>query len=142
MSLWVWLIVGILLVAAEVFIPSGFYLLMLGMASIIVGLLATTGVVSSFAVEAVIFCLVVVGMWLVLGSRPRGILGKKGGHAGQLVGQVVRVSSDLEPGRHGTGELWGTQWRLMNLDATPLVAGSEAVVVSAEGVTLRVKRKH
>ena len=142
MSPWVWLVLGIFLVAVELFVPSGFYLFMVGLSCVVVGLLATTGIVSSFAVEAIVFCVVAIGMWVLFGSRLRGLLGRKGRYAGQLPGQVVRVSSNLEPGQHGTGELWGTQWRLENIDSATLMAGSEAVVVSAAGVTLHVKRKH
>ena len=44
---WAWLLVGFLLVFAELLTPGGFYLLFFGLAGIVVGLLGLAGVVAA-----------------------------------------------------------------------------------------------
>jgi hypothetical protein len=142
MAPWIWLVLGLGLMALELFAPSGFYLFILGLSAIMVGLVATTGVLSTWIAQSALFCLVAVGVWIGLGERLRKRFFKKGAHPGQVIGQIITTVADISPGQHGSGELWGVQWRLENADSTTILAGSEVVVVSAEGITLRVKRRH
>lgn len=137
----IWLILGILTMALEVLAPSGFFLFILGTSGLIVGLLVTAGFLSNWWIEVSVFCALSVVVWVLLGKRLRGLLGAPGPQAGQLVGSIVVVGEEIAPGKHGSGELWGTQWRLENVDAVTLTAGSEAVVVAGQGVSLQVKKK-
>jgi membrane protein implicated in regulation of membrane protease activity len=142
MAPWIWLIVGLGLIAVELFIPSGFYLFILGVAGILVGVTAATGLVDSWIAQSALFCLVAVLVWVGLGDKLRRVFFKRGAQPGQVIGRVITVTSDIAPGQHGSGELWGVQWRLENVDSAMIPTGSEVVVTSAEGITLRVKRRH
>lgn len=141
MAPWFWLLVGIGLIACELFFPTGFYLFILGLSGIVVGLLVSAGSLETWMLQALAFCAIAIAMSLVIGEKLRRAFGRKGAEPGQLVGQVVRLSSDIQPGHIGSGELWGTTWRLENVDSVVLRIGDEGAVVSAEGITLRVKRK-
>ena len=142
MAPWIWLIVGLGLIACELFIPSGFYLFILGVSGILVGVTAATGLVGSWIAQSVLFCLVAVLVWVGLGEKLRRVFFKRGAQPGQVIGRIITVTSDIAPGQHGSGELWGVQWRLENVDSIVIPTGSEVVVTSAEGITLRVKRRH
>jgi len=140
MDYWIWLVLGIGLMALELFVPTGFYLFILGLAGVLVGLVVATGLMTSFNVQAVAFSVVAIGIWFGLGEKLRRLFFKKPAQPGQLVGKVVKVASAIPAGQVGSGDLWGTQWRLENVDSVELQAGAKAVVVAAEGVTLKVKR--
>lgn len=141
MPAWIWLILGIAMMALELLLPSGFFLFILGTAGLSVGILVAAGMVSGWLIEVCVFCGIALLVWVLLGKRLSGLFAPKGPQQGQLVGSVVVVAEEIAPGGHGNGELWGTQWRLENVDQTPLTAGSEAVVVSSQGIRLRVKKK-
>lgn len=138
---WVWLVAGVLLVVLELLTPAGFFLLILGGSSIVVGLLAAIGVCTTWIPQVIVFCIISVASWLTLGRQLRSRLSEKPLPQGQLVGSVVRVAQTIAPGEVGSGELWGTSWRIRNADAAELPEGSEVVVVGSEGITLHVRRR-
>ena len=142
MAPWIWLVLGLGLIALELFIPIGFYLFILGVSAVLVGAAAMSGLLGSLIGQAALFCLVAVVVWIGLGEKLRRLFFKKGTQPGQVIGRVITVSADIAPGQHGSGELWGVQWRLENVDSAPIRAGSEVIVTGAEGITLRVKRHH
>lgn len=140
MSSWMWLVVGVALVMLELLVPSGFFLLILGGSSIVVGILVSAGLFATWIPQAIAFCGVAVVSWLTLGKKLQGSMAAKGPQQGQLVGARVKLAQTIPPGGSGTGELWGTSWRVVNIDTADLVVGGEAVVVDSEGITLKVKR--
>lgn len=141
MASWIWLVIGIGLIALELFLPTGFYLFILGVSGIVVGLLVSTGSLESWMLQALAFCAIAIAMSLVIGEKLRRVFGSKSAEPGQVIGKAVHISSDIQPGHIGSGELWGTTWRLENVDSVALHVGDEGTVVSAEGITLRVRRK-
>jgi membrane protein implicated in regulation of membrane protease activity len=76
-----------------------------------------------------------------MGKRLQGIFKPTAFKSGQVVGSIVTLSENIAPGASGSGMLWGTQWRVENVDSVILNAGSEVVVVSSQGIGLQVKRK-
>jgi membrane protein implicated in regulation of membrane protease activity len=141
MAAWLWLVLGIVIMMMELMFPSGFFLFILGSAGIIVGVFSAAGVMQGWVSQAIVFCLAALSLWLLLGKRLQGILKPTAFKEGQLVGSVVRLSENLAPGASGSGVLWGTQWRVENVDSVILAAGSEVLVVSSQGISLQVKRK-
>jgi membrane protein implicated in regulation of membrane protease activity len=138
---WVWLILGAALVMLELLTPSGFFLLILGGAAVVVGLLAAVGLLSTWIPQAVAFCIISLVTWRMLGSQLRQRLWQRPPHQGQLVGAIVRVTETITPGASGSGELWGALWRVRNIGTVELPQGSEALVQGSEGITLLVEYK-
>jgi membrane protein implicated in regulation of membrane protease activity len=143
MDAWIWLVGGIALVTVEVLMPSGFYLLILGVAGILVGSLVALGLLSDWMYEVLLFCTTAIVLWIAFAKQLAELLGRTGTRTtqGQVEGAVVTVLSEIAPGAKGDGTLWGATWKLHNVDSTTLPAGSEALVVSSEGISLSVKRK-
>ena len=141
MAAWLWIVIGIILMMIELMIPSGFFLFIVGMAGLLVGAVSAIGLVQSWIPQGLLFCVMAVGLWILLGKRLQGILKPTAFKEGKLVGSTVLLSEDIAPGASGSGVLWGTQWRLENIDSVVLNAGSEAVVVASQGIGLQVKRK-
>jgi len=141
MESWIWLVIGVGLVTMELIIPCGFYLFILGVSAFGVGLLVHFGIVLSWSAQATLFCAIAVACWLIFGQRMRAARKHTVKKHGQLEGSVVRITGDIAPGASGSGELWGTQWRVENVGHAGLEAGAEALVVASEGLSLKVKGK-
>jgi membrane protein implicated in regulation of membrane protease activity len=141
MAAWIWLVLGIAIMMMELMFPCGFFLFILGSAGILVGALSAVGLVSGWVAQAALFCFLAVGLWLLMGKRLQGIFKPTAFKSGQVVGSIVTLSENIAPGASGSGMLWGTQWRVENVDSVILNAGSEVVVVSSQGIGLQVKRK-
>lgn len=141
MSYWIWVVLGGALLALEMFIPSGFYLFILGLASLLVGCATIAGLVSSFTVQAALFVGLGLLFWLSLAGRLQARLRSKEARYDSLVGQLAKVSEVIAPGARGAGELWGAAWKLENVGASILRQGDECLVVGSDGITLQVKEK-
>ena len=141
MSGWFWIAAGLALCIMELVVISGFFLFLLGVSGLLLGLLVLSGLFPTWPIQAAVFSVLAVISWLVFGKRLQGALGVAKSRADDTKGKEIRVVEEIAPGQLGSGELWGSPWRIKNIDAEVLPAGSECVVVDTEGVTLRVTRK-
>ena len=135
---WIWLSVGVLLVAAEIVAP-GFFLIWIGAAAIVTGVLAWVlplGIplqLGSFAVLAII-ALYGGRRWLkanpITSADPH--LNQR---AGRLVGEVLTLPRAIEDGR-GRAKVGDGEWPVHGPDAAE---GPKVRVVSADGGVLVVE---
>jgi len=139
MAGWTWCVIGLVLFVAELFIPSGFFLLVLGIAGILVGLIMLTGIPLGWALQTVVFCVIAIALWVLLAGRLQKAISRKTPSTEGTDGKVVKVLAPIAPGEIGSGELWGSTWRIKNVGLVPLTVGLEVVVVHSEGVTLHVR---
>lgn len=143
MSSVAWFIIGVVLLVSELVFPTGFFLFLLGVAATLVGFFGLTGLVASWEIQTVIFGVLAILLPLVFVGRLRTkFLGNSKNAGGDTTGQIVTVANAIQPGEIGTGELWGSPWRIKNVDTVILMPKSEVIVVNAEGVTLDVRRKN
>ena len=141
MTWWAWMVLGAVLLGAELFaVDAQFYLVFLGVSAAIVGLAGLFGVVApewvqwlSFAVLSLLFFLI---FRRTLYTKIRG-----GGeeYRGSIAGELVPVSADLAAGDSARTEYRGTEWSVRNVGETTIVRGSRAKVVEVDGLTLNVK---
>ena len=144
MPWWGWIVVGTLLLGAELLVPTDFYLVFIGLAALGVGALAWLAPAlpdwsewALFGALAVVL-LVFFRRWLrdrFPGARARGRL------AEPLVGEVGVLEETLAPGAVGRLHLRGSPWSARNAGHTPLEVGSRARVQRVEGLTLHVVRE-
>ncbi len=134
---WNWLILGIVLMALELAAP-GVFLMWLGLAALLVGLL-------SFAIQPswqsqilmfAVFAVAAVPLWRRVArnhaaSKSNPFLNKR---ADALVGRVFTLEKPIIDGA-GTVRIDDTIWRVSGPD-TP--AGSQVKVVRADGASLTV----
>lgn len=138
MAAWIWLVLGLIVMALELLAPGGFFMFILGLAGLTVGLLGLAGLAGSLMPQTVIFSVTAVVFWIGLGKRLRSIV-RPNNTPGQLIGKRVVVQGDLSPATQGSGELFGSPWRVLNIGDTVIPDGAEAEVVGEEGVTLKVR---
>ena len=136
-----WLLLGLLLLASEFFIP-GLIAMFFGIAALIVGLLTLFGVIGSLSVQLMLFAL--ISLATLFGLRRHFRRWLRGGVSeipvadlddSGLVGMRVMVISDFD---HGVGhvQLNGSKWDAESTD--PLKSGDAAWVVSHRGIVLRI----
>lgn len=134
---WNWLILGILLMGVEALAP-GVFMLWLGLAAIIVGVLSF-GIVISWQMQIVGFALLAISMvplWRHFAARAseradNHFLNRR---TQQLVGEVVTLETPIVDG-FGTIKLGDTIWRV---EGPALAAGTRVKIEQADGARLRV----
>jgi membrane protein implicated in regulation of membrane protease activity len=142
MQWWGWLVLGALLLAAEMFvIDAQFYLVFIGAAAIIVGLFGVAGVALSSTVEWLLFAALSLVAMIAFRRRvyelARGRVGKV--EERLTVGDRVHIPHRLQPGHTCRVSYKGSTWDARNVDASELAAGTDAVIASIDGLTLQVK---
>ena len=138
---WSWWIAGLVLLAAEMLVP-GFFLVWIGLAALIVGMLSLLFWDSSFwlwQVQAIVFALLAVaatliGRRLVLqhGETDQPFLNQR---AQSLVGRTATLAEPIREGR-GRIRLDDTVWRVSGPD---LPVGTKVKVVATDGRYLTVE---
>ena len=140
MPWWGWMIIGALLLGAEVFVSTEFYLAILGVAALAVGLLAMAGPALPAWAQWAIFAALAIGLLLLFRGRLWHLIGPRAGDAGDpLIGGIVVADASVAPGAEGSGQLRGTVWKLKNVGDEPVDEGARAVVIGVDGVLLQVR---
>jgi membrane protein implicated in regulation of membrane protease activity len=139
MDWWQWISAGALLFVLELMFPTGFFLLVVGGAAGVVGLLVLSGIMPSADLQWAVFAGLMVLLWLSFGKRMRRALAAKNSQEStDVVGQLVTIRSAIAPGETGDGELWGAPWRVRNKGVAICSSGDRRKVEAVEGVTLVV----
>ncbi len=142
MSSVTWFIVGIVFLCSELLVPTGFFLFLLGIAASLVGVITLTGLVPWWQAQLGVFAVLAVLFPFAFAAKlKRMFLGKSHGGSNDTTGKIVVLTESIAPGAIGSGELWGSTWRVKNVDSIEFPTGTEVVVVHAEGVTLQIRRR-
>ncbi len=141
MTWWSWMILGAVLLGAELFaIDAQFYLVFLGISAAIVGLAALLGLAMPEWAQWMTFAaLSLFSFFTFRRTLYEKIRGNAVGFRETLAGNVIDVPEELGPGSQARVEFRGTKWTVRNIGETPIAAGSRATVVEVDGLTLRVR---
>jgi membrane protein implicated in regulation of membrane protease activity len=140
---WLWFLLGLLLLAIELFTPGGFFLLFFGVAALGVGVLSATVIPSLLWVQ-VLLCIAFSVAGILLFRRAlvarfgRGFAGA-GRDVDSLVGESATALEDLPAGALGRVELRGTPWSARNGGWVRIARGQRCTVERIEGLTLWVR---
>jgi membrane protein implicated in regulation of membrane protease activity len=134
---WIWIILGLLLLVMESYLPSGFFVFFLGLAAIFVGLvdLAFPGIPT----WAHWFVFVLASALFVVLFRKRMQSKKSPQEFRDMIGEFVVIEAEILAGDSGYGELRGTRWQVKNVGSTPLAAGDRRTVKAAKGFLVEVE---
>jgi len=137
---WHWWVLGLLLLVAEMLLPTGFFLIWIGAAAILVGAVSWLVPALSWEVEMVMFGVLSVASFFTWKRlRPVNLdsdqptLNRRG-HS--YVGRTFTLTAPIV---NGVGKLHvdDSQWRVSGADAE---AGAQVKVVAVDGATLKVER--
>ena len=142
MNWWGWLILGFLLMGAEMTaVDAAFYLIFVGAAAIGMGILGLAGVTLPIWGQWVLFSVLAVGSMVLfrqkLYDRLRG--GEAAGFDGSAAGATVAVKEVVPPGGRTRVSLRGSQWTAVNVGPAPIASGADARVVESDGLELRIE---
>jgi membrane protein implicated in regulation of membrane protease activity len=141
LSWWGWIISGAILLGLELaFVNAQFYLVFIGGAAIVVGVVAAlTPALASWGQWAIFAALAII---LMATFRSR-VYRKLHGHAQPVragpVGGVITVPASLAPGESCQAEHRGTFWTVRNDSDTPIPIGTRAQIAGIKDLTLLVR---
>ena len=141
MPWWGWLVLGIGLRGAEMFvIDAQFYLVFLGVAATVVGLLGLAGITLPVWLQWLVFAALAIVATVAFRKR---LYAKLRGHGGIVqeritVGDKVVVPVRLEPGQTCRVDYRGSSWAARNVDQRPIEAGAEAPISRVDDLTLHL----
>lgn len=138
---WHWLALGLVLVALELAIAGGFYVIFFGIAAIAISFLKLAGAAGPAWVQVLLFSVLSVASLLLFRSpMMRWMkLDRDGVDVDSLVGEHATARENIPPGGIGSIELRGTAWTARNAGSTPLVNGQRLIVVRVEQLTIHVE---
>lgn len=138
LEFWHWWVLGFVLLGAEMILPTGFFLLWIGLSALLVGGLAWLMPGVSWQAELVLFGVLSLASFFVwrrfrthaVSDQPT--LNRRG-HS--YVGRTFTLGTPIV---NGVGKLVvdDSQWRITGPDAA---AGSQVRVVAVDGTTLQVQ---
>jgi membrane protein implicated in regulation of membrane protease activity len=139
---WHWMVLGAVILAAELFaIDAQFYLVFLGVSAALVGLAGLVGISMPEWVQWTTFAgLSLFSFFTFRKSLYATIRGDDGdGFDGTISGDTVNIVDELAAGSESRTEYRGTKWTVRNTGSEPIAAGSRAKVIKVDGLTLHVE---
>jgi membrane protein implicated in regulation of membrane protease activity len=141
MQWWTWFVLGTLLLAIELFaIDAQFFLIFIGAAAIIVGLVGMLGIDLPHWLQWLLFAALSAAAMVTMRKQIYAKL--RSGATGKVdsdVHQMVRIPEELEPGKSARVEYRGTSWTALNVGKNAIPAGGEVRIESVDGLTLHVR---
>ncbi|MBI4890950.1 MAG: NfeD family protein [Acidobacteria bacterium] len=139
---WLWMLLGIALLAAELLTPGGFYIIFFGAAGLAVGLLKLCGLVDSTAVEGLLFAVLAVA-GLAFFRKPLmqrfKHLSSPQKEVDSLTSEIAVALADIPARSIGKVELRGAVWSAQNISEIVIPKSARCRVDSVDGLTLNVR---
>lgn len=138
---WYWLLLGLVLLGAEMMTPGGFYILFFGLAALMVGAIAWLDLVQGDSTQWLLFSgLAVAFLLLFRGPLLARINAAEVKHpdVDSMLGEIATPVDTLAAGAVGKVELRGTTWSARNTGLTPLIKGQRSKVTGMDGLTLLI----
>jgi inner membrane protein len=138
---WVWILLGFLLLLAELLTPGGLYLLFFGVAAIFVGLLAGLNLIELPWMQWLmfsVFSVVALSLFrrpLLKRLRPASLAQE----VDSLVGETAIALEDMAADAIGRAELRGAAWSARNIGGNSLTRGQRCTVERVDGLMLCVR---
>jgi membrane protein implicated in regulation of membrane protease activity len=138
---WHWMILGAVILGAELFaIDAQFYLVFLGISAAIVGLLGMVGVeMPEWAQWTTFATLSLISFFSFRKSLYEKIRGGVNGFRDSMTGDTVKIVEELASGSETRIDYRGTKWTVRNAGSDSISAGSRAKVVKVDGLTLHIE---
>lgn len=144
-SMWVWGVLGLVLLAVEIAVAGTLYALWFGIAALCVAGLVWLAPETSYAVQFFVFAVLSLGslaIWRRFYKKNETHY-RVGQAQGEEIGRVGEVIAATGPTQNGTirfaqGLMGSREW--VALSDAPIEVGSYASVVAVEGNTLRIAK--
>jgi membrane protein implicated in regulation of membrane protease activity len=137
---WSWLILGVVLMVAELLLSTGFFLFFFGVGGTLTGFLVLLGLMPSLVAQGLVF--IGISLFCVILLR-KPLLAKfhfrHRTHAvDSLVGETAQALETIAPQAFGKVELRGSSWSALNTGPLLIAADARCRVEKVDGLTLHV----
>ena len=142
MEWWIWILLGLVLLALEVAVPGGIIMLFFGVAALIVGALVGVGFGGPPWFQYLFFSIFAIVSLLTLRGPILKRIAATSGNADKidtLLGQSVITLGSIAPGEEGKVELRGTTWTARNTGDSLLNKGQKCEVKKVDVLKLFVR---
>ena len=138
---WLWILLGLALLFAEMAAPGGFFALFFGLSGLLVGGAVAMGWAGGAAMQWLLFSGVSVAALLLLRAPLKARLNLTGNRrpVDSLVGEEAVIVEDVPGGGVGKVELRGASWNARSAGGAALGRGLRCRVERVEGLTLWVR---
>ncbi|MFK7974535.1 MAG: NfeD family protein [Halioglobus sp.] len=140
MPWWGWIFLGLFFLGSELLVvDAAFYLVFIGFAAVVVGILGVLGVAMEPSVQWMAFAGIALVSMVVFRKRLYDKLRGSGPeYAGGLAGEKIILDQTLTPGQTSRQSFRGTDWTIVNRGDKTLEANTEVEIVNTEGLTIIV----
>ena len=140
MPWWGWMIFGTLLLGSELLgIDAAFYLVFIGIAAVITGLIELGGIGLQPWLQWMVFSgIALMFMVLFRKSLYAKLRGSGVGYDGGPAGDIVTLEQTLQPGEKGRMAYRGSDWNVVNDSKQTLATGSQVQISRVDGLTLKL----
>lgn len=145
--MWVWGVLGIILLAAEIMITGTLYTLWFSISALCLAILLWLFPQTSYAVQFIVFALLSLGSLAIWRRyyKKTDTNYRIGQAQGEEIGRIGIVTEATGPAQSGTirftqGLMGSKEWVAVSDD--PIEIGSSATVVAVEGNSLRITKNN
>jgi membrane protein implicated in regulation of membrane protease activity len=141
MTWWHWLVIGLILVALEIAMSGGFYVIFFGIAALAIGALHALDIAGPLWFQFLLFSVLSVVSLVAFRNPLIRWLKLDAGSADvdSLVGETAMPLEDLPSGAVGRAELRGVVWTARNAGAATLPRGARCTVVGVDRLIILIK---
>ena len=134
------MIIGLFLLGSELLIVDvAFYLIFVGIAAILTGLIAAAGIVQEPWAQWLLFSVLAIISMVFFRKRVyQKLRGTGSEYQDGLTGATIRLEQPLDPGQTCRQSFRGTDWTITNRGSERLEAQSEMTIDRTEGLTIIV----
>jgi len=139
MSWWIWVLIGIALLAAE-FASTTMHIGLFAVGAFVVALLVALGVEMPLWAELLTFTVVsLLGFFFVRPWLVRKLRLQSTKVVDSLVGEQATTIDEIPIAGLGKAEMRGSTWNARNVGETVLTRGQRCVVAAVEGLVIHVR---
>ncbi len=141
MPWWGWMIIGALLLCSELLgVEAAFYLVFIGIAAMITGLIELAGAELEIWVQWILFSIISVVLTVLFRKKLYAKLRGGGvGYEAGPAGEIITVEEALEPGQSGRVSYRGTDWTVVNDSDEAFAAGQRVRISRVDGLKLQLE---
>lgn len=140
MEWWTWILLGLLLLLAELVTPGGFYIIFFGVGAVVVGVLSGFNAAGPLWFQVILFSTIsVLALWLFREKLLRLTQREPRQNIDSLIGETAVVVEEIAVNSIGKAEMRGTSWNARNVGEKSLAPGARCRVERVEGLTLFVR---
>ena len=140
MPWWGWLLLGFFLLGSALMVVDvAFYLVFIGVAAILTGLVVLAGFGLEPSVQWILFSVLAIVSMVVFRRRLyEKLRGSAKDYGDGLSGDLIRLQSTLVAGGSCRQNYRGSTWTVTNRGTRDIIAGSEVPISAMEGTTIIV----